>query len=984
MNDIITTNYKDIRGHVRNADTKSSIEYVEATDKYTVEELIKVGVYCNNEFPATAVYCNMFQYWTFSDTFQQSFLNAGSIINDFSWEEESKLRSLQQVPGLYVTQIESYTTGYNAKDVNFFLNQNSGMIAPDFNSKRLNSSSAIEMFGYFLPNISGKWTFTIPPYTQYILYSKLWINSDYAVNDYMNNNADICNDKDNDDNSNTKTPSSNKVTINVVKGDIVPLRLQVITSASFVGSYSGFITLTDPEGKQVNSDGNYFVTITEDGKKPYYKNSRYFALVNDKNDSNKFKCFFMDSTPKNIDVIKKMKLNSMVQYVRNPFKLPITTDIVSSIVTNNNIPTDIRYPRGVQVTVTNGKWGGRPDYVYREEKNTPYTEIQNVPSQVSSMNIGNNYGSYGPLSGHTSNLSSDPFTKTVQKVKQEFITHYEPQTKDVTSLESQMMNSNELHLDAGKYYDKFGDPTYPGAIGQKPGIDKLTTTYKTSKVEDDFTNKQLYIDQYGMLALDYTYYGINYTSYLNVAYNPYQWNPSKPGQICPYVLTLENSSDNNTVNLVVKNNGTMVATIPVYKNNGDNREKQVNENWANTCQTQITPGDRLIEGQNALCTSDFKFRFSLENVNATLMFCVTPYLEVQLNNLKPPQKVNVTQVIHLDNNKQMYYLYRIKSRGVIGKKFLHEKNAGLKINNVFYVPNNYNNILQHSSFEDAKSGGYPIISDMYNKDNYVVYKNNEKNKKDCQDECMASNTCNHYFYVKNDGSDTGTCYIDKINNANPIYRTDNPNNTTLGAGTFSVKKDTIISSCEYNSHADTRINPLLHSGFKDTTVYYQPVANQPELTYYCGLARHQNAVQNIKNIYEKKEGFSNPEAFNNNCSSMGCMIKNINELTPVAQKYSATQDAISLTYNTTQERLKFHQDLSGNLADPKYKYNDTYSLIPEQYINNPNPNPQPETNIIQGQIVDMKNNLLVQNTIFTLAAISAASFLIIAMAIGRN
>jgi hypothetical protein len=156
--DTIDVNYKDIRNHLRNPATKSTIDYVQVTDKYEVEDLTPVGVFCNNEFPATAAYCDLFQYWTFSDIFDQSFFNVGTIINDFCWQEENKLRSLQRLPGLYVTQINNYEIGYNAKDVNFFLNKNNGMIDPDFNSERLNSSSAIEMFGYFyrMPRVHGR------------------------------------------------------------------------------------------------------------------------------------------------------------------------------------------------------------------------------------------------------------------------------------------------------------------------------------------------------------------------------------------------------------------------------------------------------------------------------------------------------------------------------------------------------------------------------------------------------------------------------------------------------------------------------------------------------------------------------------------------------------------------------------------------------------------------------------------------------------
>ena len=323
----------------------------------------------------------------------------------------------------------------------------------------------------------------------------------------------------------------------------------------------------------------------------------------------------------------------------------------------------------------------------------------------------------------------------------------------------------------------------------------------------------------------------------------------------------------------------------------------------------------------------------------------------------------------------MLYLYRIRSRGLMGKKFLSEKNDTRGIKDLYYVPNNNNNMLQYLNF--TEKSGYPMITE-----NYMFYDTNQKTKEQCQAECMSSNKCDHYFYVYAAGSSTvGQCSIDTTNNTNAVYTTQNLDNKKYGKGIYSVKNDIIVSSCE-NNNQDSKVNDEQHSKVTDKTVYYQPAANQPELTYYCGLARHQNAVQNIKIKYEKKDGFSNIEAFNSNCSSMGCMTKNINELTPIAQTYSKTQDEISLKYNITQERMNLHQDLSGNLADPKYKYNDTDSLIPEQYINNKNP--QPETNIIQGQIVDMKNNLLVQNTIFTLAAISAASFLVIAMAIGRN
>jgi len=1003
MDDIVK-NYTDIRDHVR-TDKKSTIKYVEVIDKHTPNDLIPVGVYCNNEYPIGAKYFNTTQYWTFSDSFDQSFKNAGFIVNDFCWQEENKLRSLKRVPGLYVNQINGYKIGYNAKDVNFFVNaKQMGMIATDYNSKSISASSAIELFGYFIPDMSGEWTFTIPRYIAQNLYSKLWINSDYAIYDYANKNADICNDKDREDNNlfNTKdredTNMSSRATIDpvtttfkitLVKDDIVPIRVHVITTAGFSGSVSNFITATNPDGKPIitsNNDLNkYFVTITEDGNRPYYKKSKYFALVRDGKDTNpnsKYYTFFMDTTPDNLNTITTLKINPMVQYVRNMIKLPITLEVRDTKNSNNGIPTDISAPPGVNLFIEDSTWG-KQNYNWTDVQQVPYTEQQYVPGQVSSNTIGNNYGN---LSGHTSILSSDPFNKNVQKIREVKTYRSEPQMINVRDKVQTLTNVNNLHINAGDYNNKFGDPTYTGrGSGQSnPGINTLTTKFVWTKVEEKFTQKQLYINDFGILVLDYLYEGVNYTSRIeNISYTPNQWDPAQ-GK-CPYKLSLVSSDDTNKVTLMIKNNGNLVGSLDIY-NQKDPYPKQANTVWKQSNLIEIRPGERLIEGQNALGsvsnsgTANGLFKFSLENINATLIYCVQPFTNITITNDESKNKLfGFTTPGNQDNSQQMLYFYRILSRGLIGKKFLTETNVGLGVKDMYYVPNTNNNILQHHEFKDTP--GYPMITPQYNQDNYVVYSANEKNKDQCQAECMSNSNCNHYFYVNGVGSGKGQCYIDKTNNTNSINTTQNPNPATYGSGIYSVKKDIMISSCEYND-SDSKINPELYSAVKDRSVYYQPVANQPELTYYCGLARHQQAVQNIKNDYRQRDGFTNIEAFNTNCSNLSCMKSNVDSLKPVANAYSAKQDEISETYNVTQEELKRHRELSENLADPKFKYNDTNALIPDMFINNPEP--RPETDITKGQIEDMKQNLLVQNTIFTLASISAASFLIIALAIGRN
>jgi len=1005
IKDDIKKNYDDIRDHVR-TDKKSTIKYVEVIDKYTPDDLVAVGVYCNNEYPSISKAFRPTQYWSFSDTFDQSFKNAGAIINDFSWQEENKLRTLKRVPGLFVKQINGYRMGYNAKDVNFFtLTKDTGMIMPDYNSKSISTSSAIELFGYFIPDVTGEWTFTIPGYMAQNVYSKLWIRGDYAVYDYTNKNADICNDKDRED-TNIFTqanviPPTTTFKIRLVKGDLVPIRVHVITTAGFSGSISGFITATSPDSKTVVTKSNdvnkYFVTITEDGSTPYYKKSKYFALVyDDKASANpssrtsisvpqtnsKFFTWFMDTTPDNLNTIRALKLNPVVQYVRNMITLPITLEVSGTLETTNDVPTDITIPMGINLSIRNATWG-RQNYQWTDVQQVPYTEEQRVPEQVTTKTLGNNYGT---LSAHTSTLQSDPYVKIVQKIREERTPRSESQMVNVRDKAQSLTQTNKFHIDAGDYKNKFGDPTYTGRGSglSNPGTNRLTTEFTWTKVEEKFTNKQLYINDVGILVLDYFYEGVNYISPINnISYTPNQWDPAQ-GK-CPYKLSLVSSDDMNKAVLMIKNNGKLVGSLEIY-NQTDPYPKQPNEVWKQLNVGELRPGERLIEGQNALGsvgttgTANGLFKFSLENINCTLMYCIQPFSDINVaNDQNKPAVFSLTTPRNLDNSQQMLYLYRIASRGLLGKKFLSEVNGRLGVDDMYYVPNTSNNILQHQNFEDT--AGYPIITSGYNQDNYVVHSASERTKDQCQAECMSSPTCNHYFYVNGAGSDKGQCYIDKTNNTNSVYTTQNTDQTKYGAGIYSVKKDLIISSCEYND-SDSKINPDKHATFRDRTVYYQPVANQPELTYYCGLARHQQAVQNIKNDYERRDGFSNIEAFNAKCSSQSCMISNIDSLDPVVKGYSEIQDKISETYNITQAELKRNRELSEILADPKFKYNDTNALIPDVFINNTNP--QPDTNIIKGQIEDMKQNMLVQNTIFTLASISAASFLIIALAIGRS
>ena len=166
----------------------------------------------------------------------------------------------------------------------------------------------------------------------------------------------------------------------------------------------------------------------------------------------------MDTTPDNLNTIRALKLNPVVQYVRNMITLPITLEVSGTLETTNDVPTDITIPMGINLSIRNATWG-RQNYQWTDVQQVPYTEEQRVPEQVTTKTLGNNYGT---LSAHTSTLQSDPYVKIVQKIREERTPRSESQMVNVRDKAQSLTQTNKFHIDAGDYKNKFGDPTYTG------------------------------------------------------------------------------------------------------------------------------------------------------------------------------------------------------------------------------------------------------------------------------------------------------------------------------------------------------------------------------------------------------------------------------------------------------------------------------------------------------------------------------------------
>lgn len=962
-------------------DTK--LEYIEITNN-TIN-LVPIGVFCNDEIPETTISLekneDIVQYWTTPDFLDTCLENSAKIIDNLSFEEESKMRSgeIQSKPGVFVSILNSPI--YAVGNTNIFLNNSRSMttINTDFNNTKIQANTAVELFFYFKPNVTGNWTFTIPAYIKNKLYSKLWVGNDFALYDYTNENSDICNDQNMDGNTGN-SPVTNTFTLkNVIAGSFIPIRVHVITTSAYSGSSSmAFFTATNPSTNEVigsnNATYNYFVALTTDGVKPYLKRSTYFSMVEDTKDKNKYSCWFLKSEPPQYNKLQNLKLNPKIQYIRSVIPTPLTTVIRGTVVSPENSPISINAPIGVQLD-TKAVYG-QPNY------NQTIVETQEIkiPKTYGPKNTLVQLSSNDKFNGATANIQTNAYKTTETEIRQTYTNKIVPQSKDATSEVQRYVQQNKLTMQSNDYPSL----TNPATFGNRAN-NTLTIAYSYVPDQSQYTNKKIYLDKTGQIMINYDYGGKTNTEPINIPNPPPKWNDASP---CPYVLCLDNKSNPNGIRLSVMNNNTLIGFLELLNvgKSGKMPFSITNSRWLQnpTNKTSLPMNQYISQNDNSLITADGKFKLVIENTQISVIYGIKPFTTVNQK-----YTINFTTKENVDNNnKQMYYFYRIQSRGLSGKKFLMETNTPNNMKNLHYVPNNSNYIL---GFSDWLNGNNMFIATPqdYNLKNYTTTQTS--NIEGCKASCATNTKCEHGFFMKNKSGGNGTCYLDEKNNSNPLISTTNPDIQAYADGTIFKKKYKIINSCVNENNKAMYKNSIGYKfSEKDVQNYnidYSAVPNRPEMTYYCGLPWYTQNTDEVNNIY-KKQGFStmsptadisrkNVEPFDSNCSSQACFNKNIQELTPIVNYYSKTQDQISEIHNKTQRNLKSNMDLSNNLADPLYKYGGGDSDIP--YIFTNNVDPKPATTILDGQLMDMKQNSLIHNTIFTLASITTVSVLLIAL-----
>jgi hypothetical protein len=271
---------------------------------------------------------------------------------------------------------------------------------------------------------------------------------------------------------------------------------------------------------------------------------------------------------------------------------------------------------------------------------------------------------------------------------------------------------------------------------------------------------------------------------------------------------------------------------------------------------------------------------------------------------------------------------------------------------------------------------------------YNIFPNT--NLQDCKSKCDSDTTCEHVF-LTSDTTGKTTCYADNTSNANPLYFSSATTGSTINKSNYYKKQYTMNTSCgqvENNqsllsskSNIDiSNINGNI-TDFRQVGINYSPSQNAQNLTYYCALPSYQQTNERVLNNIKITETFGQIREGATGGINATQTINTI--ITPAANQYTSLQTQIDGEYNKKVDLIAQNQNMTSVMSNPKYKYNGSDSIIPDMYINKPN-EITPEISLDDGMKRDTQILLLEQNRMYTLASITAVSFLILAVFLARE
>lgn len=979
MSDLTTklATINDSYNEINDLTNNNTYKYVQINELQHMP--IDVGSMCNDENHINSGYLETIQYWEVEDTAGMCFLNAQKVYTDMKWEEDNLIHGNSMVKQSGLSIVEKSSNGHIEEDVHFFKDSVANGYVDDFNIET-KAYTSIDLFGYFVPDITGSWTFSLLNTD----ISQLWLTNDRALYDYTTKNANI--------NSQTVLINNSKqFTIKLKKDEYYPIRIQIgnLTSQPNINP---LLTVLSPNQKLISknsSDHKYFVSLLYNGQ-PYMKKLLYFGLVqsNQKRKENKklFQCVFVNPSTKNYDTIKQLKVNESKVFRRVEIPTPITYQSAKyNVSSDDHSPINISSPPGSNLQIINSRYGLTTDRVENQQissvipETDPAKTIKQEYSPYTYKQLYQN-NQYRDASGQllSSSLVNPAPLKTVYKDNWVSI----PSSKDTTNINQSMIRGNQLNIN-GDFNSIYGDPA-PGYDGKSVSIDyRYTQIFNSNDSANNITNKTLYLDGSGQLVIGYDFNGTTNASLISFLHNS-----DKCTDICNYVLKLKNDG-----NLAIYNNQKVEIWKANIANLSDLSKILPNKRWLRNPQRRsiLNRGEKLSPSNvPELISDNGKFKLKFEHSKLFIKYSSIAYNEMKIDNSRI---IRYTDTSISNKGNQIYYLYRINASGLNGKKFLSKtsKTGNNNDNALWYLQNNSDKILKFSSYDYNKnSQKFPLLTrseydtiintnTQYNIGNKYSVANIPEN--DCKTSCQNNVNCNHFFYMNT--STGGKCMQDIASNSNPMFSYINPNkrftSSYLGNKNYKVYTD-----CGNNEQGQP-LKTSLAKEYSDYNVMYNNTSvNDSKNTYYCAEDIYIKNNQKILDVYTNKSGFTTMEGMtvregvDNIYES-----KIVNTLLPAATTLESKQIDVNNNYSAAINAINKHKDLSQNLDSDLYKNND-YDKILFDKFDNEIYDYKPDNSIQTAIKKDTNTMILQQNTLYTIGTITAATLLIFAIVLARD
>jgi len=504
------------------------------------------------------------------------------------------------------------------------------------------------------------------------------------------------------------------------------------------------------------------------------------------------------------------------------------------------------------------------------------------------------------------------------------------------------------------------------------------------------SNKKIYISDEGNLILAYDYNDKTNETIISTVPSD-QLCPS--GNVCSGLFKIENDG---MLSLLKDGNSIWSTTTSSYKDfdaqtsstNSFSFPETARENgyWRDTLPKYFFEKGEVLSSDNSIISENNKFKLTFRDNKLVVVYCLDPFVSDNVNYTI----LNYNVIKQTDGtSKQIYYLYRINASDLMGKKILKYED---KINNkktMQLLPNNFGAVLQFTHYEEEQNA-LPLM----NNDDYEKITNNGKvgsyistnnNLDECKTKCQEDNNCEHFFFMNTSTGDK--CVLDKDSNSLPIYTTSQSNmiesTNNISASNMYRKQYNIKSYCA--SNLTTSLTSEDANAFNDYNMIYDGnLKNDPFKTYFCSDDKYWDLSDKITGLYNSNcksnvEAFSNREGFTEKCGTIDCINEKLNYLRDTqVDNIEKKQGQINKIYNTINGE---YQKLDNNVET--VVLDNTKQEIPDKYrkvLSSDSPN----TNTRDAREEDSKTMLMYENTFYTVATISMATFLISAIILARD